>query len=164
MRKGRKIMKNQKVVDAVNVPEVPATQSEGTAPEVTAAVPEQVTESVKSKGFVPNMEAILATSKSRGGKGSILLNPSVGYTLDGENALKLVGTGITPQMKVVLNILNENLSEEKPVISEPDLHDLFVKAEADGTLKTKQGGWYIFRYYRTQLVKDGVIVKTKIAA
>jgi hypothetical protein len=147
--------------DLSTIVEVAATETlpEGTAP-VVETVPE-VTAAPAPKGFVPNMLEILATSKSRV-KGQKLIRPGIGYTLNGANAVKLVGTGITPQMKVVLLILNENLTAEKPVISEPDLHALIVEAAVNGSLKTKQDPWRIFQYYRTELVKTGVVESVKI--
>jgi hypothetical protein len=160
---------NKKVTSLKDIGEVVnATQPEGTAPATGETVPatepvEQTAPAPASKGFIANMEAILATSKSRGGKGSLLIRPDRGYTLNGENAVKLIGTGITPQLKVILLIFNSALTAEKPVISEPDLHDLLVAAEKDGSLKTKQGAWRVFQFYRTQLIKDKILETAKVS-
>ena len=107
--------------------------------------------------------AILATSKSRA-SGGAKIRPNVGYTLVTEKMSALRNTNVPEQEQVIVKILLRALTTEKPVISEPELNELVVAAHASGALKTKQDAWHIFRYYRTDLVKRGVLKQVEIAA
>ena len=107
--------------------------------------------------------AILATSKSRA-SGGAKIRPNVGYTLVAEKMSALRNTNVPEQEQVIVKILLRALTTEKPVISEPELNELVVAAHASGALKTKQDAWHIFRYYRTDLTKKGVLKQVEIAA
>ena len=107
--------------------------------------------------------AILATSKSRASGGS-KIRPNVGYTLVAEKMSSLRNTSVPEQEQVIVKILLRALTTQKPVISEVELNKLVVAAHTSGALKTKQDAWHIFRYYRTDLVKRGVLKQVEIAA
>jgi hypothetical protein len=106
---------------------------------------------------------VLATSKSRS-SGGAKIRPNVGYTLVAEKMTTLAGTNVPEQEQVIVKILLGALTKSKPVISEPELNKLVLAAHAAGKLKTKQDAWHIFRYYRTDLVKRGVLKQVDIAA
>jgi hypothetical protein len=119
-------------------------------------------ETVVTAGFIPNMDEVLSSSKSRT-SGGTKIRANIGYTLVGDGVKKLIGTSIPDQQKVLLSIMNSALTKEKPVISEPELHKLVVAAHAVGRLKTKQDPWHIFRYYRTSLKSAGALREVVIA-
>ena len=134
-----------------------ASTKEVAAPAQATAAP--VTETQKpaeSAGFIANLDEILATSKSRT-SGGTKIRANVAYTLVASGVVKLMGTAIPDQQKVVLNIMNKALTKERPMITEPELHKLVVAAHAAGSLKTKQEPWHIFRYYRTSLKSAGAL-------
>lgn len=117
----------------------------------------------KSAGLIPDLDAILATSTARQSGGS-KIRPTVGYTLIPEGVKKLTSKNIPNQEQVLLRLVNGAVSPDKPVVSEPELHALVVEAKRNGTLKTKQEPWQIFRYYRTTLVKVGALRQVEVQA
>jgi hypothetical protein len=116
-----------------------------------------------SAGFIPNMDEVLSSSKSRT-SGGTKIRANVGYTLVPEGVKKLIGTPIPDQQKVILSVMNRLLTKEKPVVSEPDLHKAIVAEHAAGRLKTKQEPWHIFRYYRTALKSAGALREVPVTA
>ena len=136
-------------------------QSKTTAPaETTAAVQQN-----GSKPLIDLEEAmgILATSKSRS-SGGAKIRANVGYTLVADKMKSLSNTSVPEQEQVIVKILLRALTTQKPVISEPELNKLVLAAHNSGALKTKQDAWHIFRYYRTDLIKRGVLKQVEIAA
>lgn len=114
-------------------------------------------------GFIPNMDEVLSSSKSRT-SGGTKIRANVGYTLVPEGVKKLIGTPIPDQQKIILSLMNRLLSTEKPIVSETDLHKAIVAEHAAGRLKTKQEPWHIFRYYRTALKNAGALREVPFAA
>ena len=132
----------------------PASKTGQTA-SAQGSAPEQTT------GFIADLGDVLATSKSRS-TGGAKIRPNVGYTLVADGVKKLAGTNVPEQEQVILRILNKVLTTAKPVISEPELNKLVLAAHQNGTLKTKQDPWHIFRYYRTDLKKRGALREVEL--
>jgi hypothetical protein len=70
-------------------------------------------------------------------------------------------TKMQPQKALCLQLVNDNTSDDKPRISEPELKAIVEAAKADGTLETKQDAWRIFAYYKGQLVEEGFLAEHK---
>jgi hypothetical protein len=68
-------------------------------------------------------------------------------------------TKMQPQKALCLQLVNDNTSEENPMISEPDMKAIVEAAKADGTLETKQDAWRIFQYYKGMLVEEGFLAE-----
>lgn len=109
------------------------------------------------------LEEILGTSKSRS-NGGAKVRPNVVYTLVAANFGKLQGQNVPEQESVILKIVKQALiapdarkHEGEVVVDEPTLKRMVEAAKASGSLKTKQDAWHIFRYYRTDLKKRGVL-------
>jgi hypothetical protein len=64
-----------------------------------------------------------------------------------------------PQKALCLQLINANTSDEKPLISEPELFAILEAAKADGTLETRQEAKRIWAYYKADLVDEGYIVE-----
>jgi hypothetical protein len=143
-------------VEEPKIDEVPKVEE----PMAEVAVAEKPAESPavekQPSGFIPNLDEVLATSKSRT-SGGTRIRANVGYTLVASGVTKLIGGNIPDQQKVILGIMNRALTVDKPIISEPELHKLILAAHERGALKTKQDPWHIFRYYRTGLKTAGVL-------
>lgn len=125
-----------------------------------------------SPALYANLDEVLSTSKSRNSGGS-KIRPNVGYTIVAENIAKLQGKNVPLQEATVLRILRDGLTakgartvkiegKDVPVVSETDLHKMIEAAVKSGALKTKQEPFHIFRYYRTDLVKQGVLRQVEL--
>lgn len=153
---------------------VPGTDAKGTSQAETAET--EISGEVKtpaetrmealeetSNGLLGNLEAVLATSKSRRGGGASVINPAVGYQLVPEKVNALVGTSIQPQAQLIFRLINKHSTKDRPFVPEPEMVLLLEAAAKSGTLKTKQKPFDVFRYYRSVYGKQGAIKAITIA-
>lgn len=146
-------MKNEKNVENATVkPEASATANTATAAAAAAA---PVTAAPKGRFEIP--AEVVTASNSRGGS---RIRPNVGYEVIG---VPKAGVKLQPQCLLMLDLVNRNTSDTKPVIAEPELQKIVAEAKSKGVLKTKQDAWRIFTYYRTDLVKAGYLREVAIA-
>ncbi len=123
-----------------------------------------VTAPAKSEGFVPGLDAVLASSKSRRGTGRAQIRPNIAYTLVSAGVAALAGTAIPSQQQLVLRLLDSAMTTERPFATEPEIHALVTAAFARGELKTKQDPFYIFQYYRSVMLKNGALRQITLGA
>jgi hypothetical protein len=125
-----------------------AEQSDPVLQEKQEEVVEKMEE--QKKGRI-DLAPVAASGRSKGNR----LDPATSY----EIIASPKNTKLTPQAQLVLHIINNNTSDQKPTLNEPELAKLLEEAKAAKVLETKQPAWRIFQFYRPTLIACGAIRK-----
>lgn len=86
-------------------------------------------------------QPVVAQKSTKGGP-----RPDVFYVLAG-----IPSKGLPPQAIVCARVLST--ARDVNHISEEEAMELIERAKVEGRLRTKQGAWHIFQYYRPRLIE-----------